>query len=83
MLDACGPSSESGEKPQNAGCCNVFEELRRANRRREGKETAAPVGRPLWADGLDPDAQLEAEAQVRKLEEELRIEQDVQCPRLC
>ena len=29
------------------------------------------------------DAQLEAEAQVRKLEEGLRLEKDRQCPLLC
>lgn len=40
---------------------------------------AAAVGWPLlWAVCLDTDAQLEAEAQVRKLGKELNLEKDVQ-----
>ena len=39
---------------------------------------AAVVGWPLlWADCLDSDAELESKTQVRKLEEELRLEKDV------
>lgn len=38
----------------------------------------ATVGWPLlWAVWLDTDAPLEAEAQVRKLGEELKLEKDV------
>lgn len=33
--------------------------------------------------GLGSDAQLEAEARVRKLEEMLRLEKDMQSPLLC
>lgn len=40
---------------------------------------AAIVGWPLlWAVWLNVDAPLEAEAQVRKLGEELKVEKDVQ-----
>ena len=40
---------------------------------------AATVVWPLlWAIWLDPDAQLEAEAPVRKSEEELKSEKDMQ-----
>ena len=46
---------------------------------KEEKQMAAAVGWSLlWAVGLDTDAQLEAEAQVRELEEELRLETDMQ-----
>lgn len=39
------------------------------------------VGWPLlWADWLDTDAKLESKIQVRKLEEELRVEKDVWLP---
>lgn len=51
----------------------MFEELRRASLQPRGKETAAAVGCSLlWAE-LSPNAQLEAEAQLTKLEEELRV----------
>lgn len=48
----------------------LFEELRRAHSSEEGKCMVATVGWALlWAVELATDAQLKAEAQVRKLEE--------------
>lgn len=46
--------------------------------RKVGQHRAAAVGWPQrWAGQLSTHAQLKAEAQVRELEEELRIEQDM------
>lgn len=46
---------------------------------KEGKCMAPTVGRPLlWAVLLGTDVLLAAETQVRRLEEELRLEEDMQ-----
>ena len=61
-----------------AGLTNLFKELHITHCGKEGKGIAATVGWPLlWAVRLATDAQLEAEAPVAKLEEELRLEKDV------
>lgn len=37
----------------------------------------------LWAVQRATDAQLESEAQIRELKEELKLEKGVQCPLIC
>lgn len=60
-----------------AGLMPLFEALRIAHSGKEGKRMTATVGWPLLlAVFLVPDAQLEAEAQVKRLEE-LRSGMDV------
>lgn len=60
-----------------AGLLHLFEELCRVYCDREGKQRAAIVGSsPLWAVWPDANAQLVAEAQVRKLKG-LRLEKDM------
>ena len=55
-----------------------FEGLCRAHCGKEGKWMAAATGwPPLWAVHVVADAKLEAKAQVKKFEEELRLEQDM------
>lgn len=54
---------------------HLFEELHIEHCGKEEKLMAATVGWPLpLAIQLATDAQLEAEAQIRKLEEELKLE---------
>lgn len=54
-----------------------FEGLCRAHCGKEGKWMAAATGQPpLWAVHVVADAKLEAKGQVKKFEEELRLEQD-------
>lgn len=56
----------------------LLEELHIARCGKEGKCMAATVVWPvLWVTWLTADAQLEAEAKVGKLEEELRLEKIV------
>ena len=55
-----------------------FKELRRAHCGKEGKWMAVATGRPPpWAVHVVTDAKLEAKAQVKEFEEELRLEQDM------
>lgn len=79
MLDACGSPCESQDiLKTKAGLIHLFEKLHIAHCDKEGKWVAAPEGPPLmWAAHLATDAQLEAEAPVRKLEE-LRPQKDMQ-----
>ena len=80
MLDACGLPHEYGDAPKVlGGFMHFFEELCTVHYRKEGKQMAAAVGwSPLWAVWMATNTQLEAKAQGRKLEEELRLEKDVQ-----
>lgn len=80
MLDACGPLCGYGDAPKtSAGLMCLFEELCRVHCDKEGKWMPAATGWPLlWAVHLVSDAKLKAKGQVRKLEEELRLETDMQ-----
>ena len=71
--------------PKNAGWLNTLvEELCIVHCSKEGEGMAAAVGwSPLSAVQVVTNAQLEPEARVRELEEELRLEKNVWCPLLC
>ena len=61
------------------GLMCLFEELLIVHCSKEGKWMAAAVDWLLqWAVQLATDAQLEAKAQIRKLEEQLRLGKDMQ-----
>lgn len=79
MLDACGLLHEYGDAfKMLAALMHLFEKLHIAHCSEEGKHVAATVGwLLLWAVQQAIDAQTEAEAQVKKLEEELRLEKNV------
>ena len=60
------------------GLRHLFEEFHIVHYGKEGKLMVTAVSWPLlWAVQLATDAQLEAEARVRKFEEMLRLEKDV------
>lgn len=64
-----------------AALMHLFEELHTVAKKRT--EWLPGWFSPPWqAVWLDPDAQLEGEAQVRKLEQELTLEKDLWCPLL-
>lgn len=79
MSDACGLTHNYGHALKMlAGRTRPFEELCIGHCSKEEKAWLASGGWPLLqAVQLDTDAQLQAEAQVRKLEE-LRLKKDVQ-----
>lgn len=56
----------------------LFEEMHITHCGKEGKHMAATVTWPLlWAVWLATNTQLEAEARVGKLEDELKLEKDI------
>ena len=83
--DACGLPSEYRDVPRMPAILMcLLEELHIARCGKEGKCMAATVVWPvLWVTWLTADAQLEAEAKVGKLEEELRLEKNMRCQLLC
>lgn len=79
MLDLCGLSCEYGDAlKMPADLVLLFEEMHITHCGKEGKHMAATVAWPLlWAVWLATNTQLEAEARVRKLEDELKLEKDI------
>ena len=73
MLDACGPPCEYRDAPKMPVLVTcLLEELHMAHCSREGKHMDAPLGWPLLgALLLATNAQVEAEARVRKFKKEL------------
>lgn len=68
----------TGSPKTQAGLMYSFEELLIAYHGKEGKQMTAEVGWPLlWAIQLATNAQLEAESQLRNLEDELKLEKDL------
>ncbi len=86
MSDVCGPLSRYWDVPKMlAGLICLFEELQEVLCRKAKKGNAWLGGGLTSTVGssVATDAQLEAEDLVRRLEEKLRLEKDLQCPVLC
>lgn len=75
MIDVCGaPCKYMDAQKMLAALMHLFEELHIEHCGKEQKLKAATVGWPLLlAVQLATEAQLETEAQIRKLEEELKV----------
>lgn len=82
MLDACVPLSKYWDAPKElAGLMCVFEELQEVLCRsaKKGNAWLGCVLTSTVSSSVATDTQLEAEDLVRKLEEKLRLENDMQC----
>lgn len=78
MLGACGQQCEYGHFTKFCDQMHLFEELCIVYFGREEKWMATAMDWPLvWAAEPDTNAQLKAEAQAIKMEEELRLEKNV------
>lgn len=85
-LEACGPLGEYGDTLKTpAGLMRLFKELcMHCTLWQEAKCTAVAMGWPLlWVFQLAMDTQLEAEARVRKLKDELKLEKDIRLSYTC
>lgn len=80
MSNAYGPLCKYKDTPKmQAVSMHLFEKLCITHCSKEGKQTAVTVEWPLlWAVQLAINAQWETEAQVRKMEEELKLEKNMQ-----
>lgn len=75
MLDACGPPFESwGAWKRPAGLMHLFEELNSMYCTAKMGNKSLLQWVDLYSEQFGTDVQLEAETQVRKLEEVMRLE---------